>query len=194
MKIAAEIPTHRLAPENIKPTRPITKQTGAEGHQRRIFLALSRRPTAYCRATTTAALTGSTTATFSAKSLLATTSTYCERQEAKAPPTKEASSPEQVNHSSARSRSNTEGDPGRGARAGRGGVIPLKKQLNKHQRKGGGASQNGKLILCITSRLPMGGPTVQPMLRMVWFSEKMRFFSAVSRSANRAQDLVEKDQ
>ena len=58
-------------------------------------------------------MTGSTTATtFSAKSLLATTSTYCERQEAKAPPTKEASSPEQVNHSSARSRSNTEGDQG----------------------------------------------------------------------------------
>ena len=29
------------------------------------------------------------------------------------------------------------------------------------------ASQNGKVILCITSRVPMGGPTVQPMLRMV---------------------------
>ena len=27
--------------------------------------------------------------------------------------------------------------PGRGARLGRGGAIPLKKQLNKHQRKGG---------------------------------------------------------
>ncbi len=158
---------HRLAPENIKPTRPITAD-GAEGRGGRIFLALSRRPTAYCRATTTAALTGSTTATtFSAKSLLATTSTYCERQEAKAPPTKEASSPEQVNHSSARSRSNTEGD-GRGARLSRG-AIPLKKQLNKHQRKAAqaAASQNGKLILCITSRVPMGGPTVQPMLRMV---------------------------
>ena len=72
-----------------------------------VLLLLERR----CKATTTAALTGSTTATtFSAKSLLATTSTYCERQEAKAPLTKEASSPEQVNHSSARSCSNTEGD------------------------------------------------------------------------------------
>ncbi len=70
---------HRLAPENIKPTRPITKQTVPKVISGRIFLALSRRPTAYCRATTTAALTGSTTATtFSAKSLLATTSTYCE--------------------------------------------------------------------------------------------------------------------
>ncbi len=48
VKIAAEIPhAHRLAPENIKPTRPITKQTVPKVISGRIFLALSRRPTAY---------------------------------------------------------------------------------------------------------------------------------------------------
>ena len=29
------------------------------------------------------------------------------------------------------------------------------------------ASQNGRLMLCITSRVPSGGPTVQPILRKV---------------------------
>jgi hypothetical protein len=45
----------------------------------------------------------------------------------------------------------------------------LNEELNTTSGKAAqaAASQNGRLMLCITSSVPMGGPTVQPMLRKV---------------------------
>ena len=109
---AADIPHNsRLLPEKIKPTRPMTKQRVPAVISARMLAGLRRRPTEYCNVTTMAALTGRTTATtFSAKSPSAITITYCEMHEAKAPLTKEARKPEQVNHNSALSCNKTFGD------------------------------------------------------------------------------------
>src|SRR5699024_11910264 len=98
---AADIPQNkRLLPENINPTRPITKQTVPSVINGRIFSADKRRPMEYCSVTTIAAFTGSTTAiTSSAKSLSATTITYCDKQDAKAPQTNEARQADKVNQS-----------------------------------------------------------------------------------------------
>ena len=171
VKKAAEIPhNNRLLPEKAKPTRPTTKKTVPIVINGRIFVAVSLRPSAYCSDTTMAALTGRTTATtFSAKSPSATTITYCEIQDAKAPPTNDAKNADSVNQNNALSRSSTEGDQTAAftpsAVAGeRFTHVWINTRGSAEQAA---ASQNGRLMLCITSSVPSGGPTVQPMFSTV---------------------------
>ncbi len=88
---------HRLAPENIKPHEADNKADGAEGHQRANISGAQPPANRVLQSDHHRGVNRQhPRPPLSAKSLLATTSTYCERQEAKAPLTKEASSPEQV--------------------------------------------------------------------------------------------------
>ena len=168
---AAESPqSSRLFPEIIKPTSPATKQIVPAAIEGLIFAVVNRRPTAYCRLTTIAALTGSTTATtFSAKLPFATTMTYWEIHEANAPLTNDARKADRVNQSRALSRNSTDGDqtdavvPSTGVSA-RFTQVWINTSGKAEQMA---ASQNGRLMLCMTSRVPSGGPTVQPILSTV---------------------------
>lgn len=162
VNIAANIPqSSRLLPEKAKPARPTTKQSVPTVINMRMLAGLMRRPTEYCSVTTIAAFTGRTTATtFSAKSPSAITITYWEIHDAKAPPTKEARKAEQVNHNRALSCNKTFGDQTLFVPA----AIIFSLRLTQIWMKSTGkaeqmaASQKGKLIFCMTSNVPSGGP------------------------------------
>ena len=92
---------------------------------------------------------------------------HVEAELANDPPTYDASRPERVNQNRARSFSNTDGCQGIFSSAVSSATLfCTKKWINASASAAQKAtSQKGSCKLYITSRVQMGGPTVQPMFR-----------------------------